>query len=151
MKRIILATTAALAFASAPALADEARTPPPSEPYYAPPQTGCETLDLKVYFEPGTAELTTFSRDVIREAREQLSGCAVVKLDATAKASDAKTKSEKLSLAEARRVTVMKELQAHGIRSPETATKSDVSAEASDSVMTRNVDVVLEAEPAMVG
>ena len=151
MKKTVFAASAAMALMATPALADEARTPPPSEPYYAPQTAQCETVDLQVYFKPGTTELTTFSRDVIQEAREQLQGCAVVKIDAASASADAETRSGNLSLADERRATVIQELQAHGLTSQRAQLQSDITAEEAGSVMSRNVNIVLEAEPAMVG
>ena len=152
MKQMILAATA-LTFLAGPALADDARTPPPppQTPYYAPQTVNCDVSGLTVYFKPGTAELTAYARDVIRETREQLSGCSVIELDALSVAGDADNDSAKLALAEARRVAVMDALRAHGIRSASTAFSTSVSAEEEKNVMARKVAVELKAEPAMVG
>lgn len=150
MNKKYIAATAAFAFLATPAFADDARTPP-SEPFYAPQAASCDTVDLKVYFEPGAAELTPFARDAIRETREQLSGCAVKEIEATAKAGDADGKADKLTLAEARRTAVMQELSAHGIASKKTNLKTDISADADESIMSRNVDVKMQSEPAIVG
>ncbi|MGB3624385.1 MAG: hypothetical protein WA989_01060 [Henriciella sp.] len=151
MKKTFFAATTAIACLAAPAFADDALPEPPTEPYYAPEVRNCDTIELDVYFEPGTAELTSFARDAIREAREQMAGCAVLTIDATSKTGDAATASTKLSLAEARRVTVMSELRAHGIQSAQTSLKTDISAEASKSVMAREVELKMDTEPAMVG
>lgn len=150
MKKTILAATA-LAFTAGPALADTAPAPPPQTPYYAPQAASCDLSDLTVYFKRGTAELTAYGRDVIREAREQLSGCAVVKLKADAIASDAEGEAAKLSLAEARRVAVMDALRDHGIRSSETDHSTRISVDRDDAVMARRVDISLKAKPAIVG
>ncbi|GGB58069.1 MULTISPECIES: OmpA family protein [Henriciella] len=151
MKKTIFAATTSLAIMVAPAFADEALPAPPTEPYYAPEVTTCDAVDLQIYFEPGTAELTSFARDAIRETREQLSGCAVLNIDATSKAGDADTEAAKLSLAEARRATVMQELRAHGIQSAKTNLKTDVSADSAKVIMARGVDVKMKAEPAIIG
>ena len=151
MKKTIFAATVSLGLLAVPAFADDALPAPPTEPYYAPQVQTCDTVDLKVYFEPGTADLSPFARDAIREAREQLSGCAVLNIDATSSAADAPTESGKLSLADARRATVMKELSAHGIRSAKTKLMTDISADSSRAVMVRKVDLKMDAEPAIVG
>lgn len=151
MKKTIFATATALACLVAPAFADDALPAPPTEPYYAPEVRTCDTVELEIYFKPGTAELTSFARDAIREAREQMSGCAVLNIDATTKAGDATSEATKLSLAEARRMTVMTELRAHGIQSSKTNLKTDVSAEASNAIMARDVELKMDTEVAVVG
>lgn len=151
MKKTISAATTALACIAAPAFADDALPAPPTEPYYAPEIRACDSVELEIYFEPGSAELTSFARDAIREAREQMSGCAVLNIDATSKAGDAQSTATKLSLAEARRVTVMSELRAHGIQSAQTNLRTDISADASDAVMARDVNLKMDMKPAIIG
>ena len=151
MSKSIITACAAITALSLPAFADEARTPPPSEPYYAPATQACEEVNLTVYFEPGTADLTPFARDAIRETREQLSGCAVVSIDGLATANDASSRADKLTLADARRATVVKALDAHGIRSSRTDLKTNVTATEGEDIMSRNVGLRLETTPAQVG
>ena len=147
MKQFLAIAAGSVALMSAPALADDARTPPPTEPYFAPKVTTCEALHLKIYFKPDTAELTPFARDAIRQAGDQLSGCAVTRLSAVAVAGDLMTETPTLTLADDRRETVLKELTAHGIQSADMAIETDLG----NSVMSRNVDIQLETVPATVG
>ncbi len=150
MNKTFIAATAAITFLATPALADEARTSA-SEPFYAPQSAMCDSVDLKVYFEKGEAELTSFARDAIRETREQLAGCAVTDLDAVAIATDASTETDKQSLAEARRISVLQEFSMQGIQSRNSDFRTDVSASEDDAIMARRVDIQLKAEPAMAG
>lgn len=147
MRQHFLAAAAISAFCTAPAFAEEARTPPPTEPYYAPQTTTCDMLKLKIYFEPGTAELTPFARDAIREAGEQLAGCSVSRLSTVAVAGDMMSEVPSVDLAENRRTTVMNELSAHGIRSSRVAIETDLE----NSVMSRNVDIQMQTVSAPVG
>ncbi|WP_018147395.1 OmpA family protein [Henriciella marina] len=146
MRRYFLALATVCSIAGVPALADEARIPPPTEPYYAPQVATCDLVQLKIYFKPGTAELTPFARDAIREAGDQLSGCSIQRLNATAFAGDI-YETPVAGLAERRRTTVMNELVAHGIRASRTAMEIDLG----NSVMARNVDIEFQTVPATVG
>ncbi|MEQ8559757.1 MAG: hypothetical protein RIB03_15715 [Henriciella sp.] len=150
MSKSIITACAAITAFSLPAFADDARTPP-TTPYYAPATQACEEVNLTIYFEPGTADLTPFARDAIRETREQLSGCSVTSIDGTATANDADTDADKLTLADARRAEVMKALAAHGIRSAQTNLKTNISASEKEAIMARNVGLTLETTPAQVG
>ena len=147
MKRYFLALATACSLAGAPAIADEARTPPPTEPYYAPQVTHCDLVQLKIYFEPGTADLTPFARDAIREAGDQLTGCSIQSLNTTAFAGDIYGERPVPGLAESRRATVISELTAHGIRASRTAMEIDLG----NSVMARNVEIEFQTVPATVG
>ncbi|HIG22836.1 hypothetical protein [Henriciella sp.] len=146
MKRHILPCMMGLALAAGPAFADEARTPPPTETYYAPQPTGCDLVRLKIYFEPGTATLTPFARDAIGQVSEKLSGCSVQRLNATAIAGDSSGEAPVIGLAEDRRTTVMNELLAQGIRASDVAIDTDLG----NSVMSRTVDIELQTVPARV-
>lgn len=146
MKRYILPCMMGLALAAGPAVADETRTPPPTEPYYAPQPSGCDLVRLKIYFEPGTATLTPFARDAISKVSEQLAGCSVQRLNATAIAGDGSSETPILGLAEQRRTTVMEELLAQGIRASDVAMDTDLGS----SVMSRTVDIELQTVPARV-
>ncbi len=146
MKRHILPCMMGLALAAGPAFADEARTPPPSEPYYAPQPSGCDLVRLKIYFEPGTATLTPFARDAIGQISEQLAGCSVQRLNATAIAGDSSSEAPVVGLAEDRRNSVMNELLAQGIRASDVAIDTDLG----NSVMSRTVDIELQTSPARV-
>ncbi|QYJ00141.1 OmpA family protein [Thalassovita mediterranea] len=146
MKRHILPCMMGLALAAGPAFADEARTPPPSEPYYAPQPSGCDLVRLKIYFEPGTATLTPFARDAIGQISEQLAGCSVQRLNATAIAGDSSSEAPVVGLAEDRRNSVMNELLAQGIRASDVAIDTDLG----NSVMSRTVDIELQTIPARV-
>lgn len=147
MKQHILVATAALALCSAPAFADDARTPPPSEPYFAPETNSCDLVQLKVYFEPGTADLTSFARDAIREAGAQMSGCAVTGLSVVAIAGDMQGEGPSVSLAQDRRTKVIDELQAYGIGTSSPAMALDLEK----SIMSRSVDIELTTVPASFG
>lgn len=147
MKPHFLAVAALMTLGTAPAVADEARAPPPTEPYYAPETQSCDLVQLKVYFQPGTAELTSFARDAIREVGEQLSGCSVTGLSAVAIAGDVATETPTVTLAEERRSTVLQELTAHGIGTSSPAMATDLG----HSVMSRSVDIELQAVPASYG
>ena len=146
MKRHILPCMMGLALAAGPAFADEARTPPPTQPYYAPQPSGCDLVRLKIYFEPGTATLTPFAKDAIGQVSEQLAGCSVQRLNATAIAGDSSSEAPVVGLAENRRATVMAELQAQGIRASDVAMNTDLG----NSVMSRTVDIELQTVPARV-
>lgn len=146
MKRYFLPCMMGLALAAGPAIADETRTPPPTEPYYAPQPSGCELVRLKIYFEPGTATLTPFARDAISKVSEQLAGCAVQRLNATAIAGDSSSEAPVVGLAEERRTTVMKALLAQGIRASDVAMDTDLGS----SVMSRTVDIEMQTVPAKV-
>ena len=146
MKRYILPCMMGLALAAGPAFADEPRTPPPTEPYYAPQPSGCDLVRLKIYFEPGTATLTPFARDAISKVSEQLAGCSVQRLNATAIAGDSSTEAPVVGLAEDRRASVMKALLAQGIRASDVAMNTDLG----NSVMSRTVDIELQTVPARV-
>ena len=150
MSKSIITACAAITVFSAPAFADESRTPP-TEPFYASSTQACEEINLTIYFEPGKAELTPFARDAIRETREQLSGCSVTSIIGSAKASDAESQSGKLTLADARRAAVVDALDTHGIRSGNTDLKTEVSASPEDAIMSRNVGLTLQTTRAQVG
>ena len=147
MKQHFLAVAAIFALGAAPVFADEARTPPPTEPYYAPDTTTCDLVRLKVYFEPGTATLTPFARDAIREAGEQLEGCAITGMTAVAVAGGVQSETPTVTLAQERRDTVLKELTAHGIGTSSPAMALDLG----HSVMSRSVDIELQTLPVSFG
>ena len=146
MKRYFLPCMMGLALAAGPAVADESRTPPPTEPYYAPQPSGCDLVRLKIYFEPGTATLTPFARDAISKVSEQLAGCSVQRLNATAIAGDSSSEAPVVGLAEERRTTVMEALLAQGIRASDIAMDTDLGS----SVMSRTVDIEMQTVPARV-
>ena len=151
MSKSIMTAAAAITVFTLPVFADDARTPPPSQPYYATDAQACDDIGLTIYFQPGNAELTAHSRDVIREARQQLNGCSVTSINGTAIANDAEGAADKLTLADARRSAVVTALDAHGIRSARTELQTDVSAAASDTVMARKVGLTIQASPAQIG
>lgn len=150
MSKSIITACAAITVFTLPAFADDARTPP-SEPYYTPSAQACEDINLTIYFEPGKAELTPFARDAIRETRERLSGCSVTSIIGSAKANDAASQAGKLTLADARRATVVDALDAHGIRALNTDFKTDVTAASQDAIMSRKVGLTLQTTRAQVG
>ena len=150
MSKMIIPACAAITVFAMPAFADDAQSPP-ADPYYAPMTQDCGDVDMTIYFEPGKAELTAFSRDIIRETREQLSGCAVKSINGTAVANDAAGEADNLTLAEARRSTVVEALADHGIRSPRTELKTEVSVTPENAIMSRNVGLTLETVTAQVG
>lgn len=150
MSKKIIPVCAAITVFAMPAFADDAQSPP-TDPYYAPAMQACSDVDLTIYFEPGKAELTAYSRDAIRETREQLAGCAVTAINGTAVANDAAGEANNLTLAEARRTTVVKALADHGIRSTRTDLKTEVSVAPENAIMSRNVGLTLETVTAQVG
>lgn len=140
--KIALSTLAAASVVAA-AFADA----PPTEQYTPATAVDCETVDLAIYFEAGTADLTEVAERVIANTSEQLAGCAVTEMDATAVSADAQT----VSLSEARAATVIQALSVAGVEAAETTTDivlRRVSSEADTPIMARRVELSLTTERA---
>lgn len=85
MKTTALIT--AVAFLPAMAFADTPPAPPQS-PASAAETVTCDTLDLTLYFQDESAELTDEAKAVIENMGDRLSGCAVTEIDARALSED---------------------------------------------------------------
>ncbi|WP_139792272.1 hypothetical protein [Henriciella litoralis] len=151
MRTQILSVGLVVAISTLPVMADEARSPAEGNADYAPQTASCDSMQLKVYFEPGTSVLTPFARDAIREAGDLLAGCAVVQMNTNAVAGEMDKRTNTLSLAEARRAVVLNELRANGIEPVSSEVRLGVAIKPSDAVMARKVDIELQTEPAIIG
>ncbi len=140
--KIALATLAATSIVAS-AFAEA----PPTERYVPAAKTECEIIDLTIYFQAGTADLTDAARRVVTDASEQLSGCAVTEMNATAISADASA----ISLSEARAANVIEALSHKGVEAGETTTDivlRRVSSNGASPIMARRVELSLKTERA---
>lgn len=140
--KIALSTLAAASIVAA-AFADA----PPTEAHEPSNVVDCETVDLAIYFEDGTADLTDAAKRVIENTSDQLAGCAVTEMDATAISADAQA----VSLSEARAASVIQALSVAGVEATETTTDivlRRVSSGADTPIMARRVELSLTTKQA---
>jgi len=112
MKTITTALTALIL--AEPALADVPPAPPENPVSIAYEQT-CDPVNLTIYFAAETGEMTPQALAAIHAATDQIEGCAVTEIKATAMAADADTGRALLSISEARADAVLEAFAASGL------------------------------------
>lgn len=112
MKTITTALTAIIL--AAPAIADVPPAPPetPVEVSY---EQACEPVSLTIYFGDEAGEITPQALATINAATDQVEGCAVTEIKATAMAADADTGRELLAMSEARADAVLEAFASAGL------------------------------------
>ncbi|MEZ5998180.1 MAG: OmpA family protein [Hyphomonas sp.] len=155
MMKTVLFAAVGLGLAAAagmPAVSDTP-PPPPTEPVYIARKPSCDDLKLSIYFPAHESMLSSFSVRALNAASDNLSGCAVTRIDVAVVSEEAGTDAELSDLSEARAASVLEALASNGISAPRIRTSYEPATQAADDdtapvePMARRVDLKLKVKP----
>ncbi|MEZ5947328.1 MAG: hypothetical protein R3C13_00215 [Hyphomonas sp.] len=140
------------AAAGLPAVSDTP-PPPPTEPVYVARKPSCDDLKLSVYFSAHESMLSSYSIRALNAASDNLSGCAVTRIDVSVVSEETGSDAELAVLSEARAASVLEALASNGISAPRVQTSYEpvtIAASAKSGLvdpMARRADVKLKVKP----
>lgn len=112
MKNMLISSATILFAANAWA---ETPPPPPEQPITVAYERTCSPVNIAVYFETETADVSSLSRSALESAIDAIDGCAVTSITATTVSLDANSDLELLQISEERVENVLAAIAATGI------------------------------------